>query len=95
MSERSEARIPGNPWLERLAWNAAALAALAVMLLVLLGSLEWLDRLAAASRGTAPVAPAVAAAAPAPQTLACASEPRAGPTRRGSPGRDPTYAGPR
>lgn len=98
MSERSEARIPGNPWLERLAWNAAALAALAVMLLVLLGSLEWLDRLAAeaaASRGAAPVAPAVAAAAPAPQTLACASEPRAGPTRRGSPGRDPTYAGPR
>lgn len=47
MSERSTARIPTHLWLERLAWNAAALAALAVMLLVLLGSLAWLDRLAA------------------------------------------------
>lgn len=47
MTERSEIRTPGNLLLERLAWNAAAVAALAVMILVLLGSLEWLDRLAA------------------------------------------------
>lgn len=49
MTERSEIRTPGNLLLERLAWNAAAVAALAVMILVLLGSLEWLDRLAAPS----------------------------------------------
>jgi hypothetical protein len=43
MLERNGARTPGNPRLERIAWNAAAVAALAVMILVLLGSLEWLD----------------------------------------------------
>ncbi len=43
MERRSEARPEFGPWLEHLAWNAAALAALAVMLLVLLASLEWLD----------------------------------------------------
>jgi hypothetical protein len=43
MERRNEARTEFGPWLERLAWNAAALAALAVMLLVLLASLEWLD----------------------------------------------------
>jgi hypothetical protein len=36
----------GTPVLERLAWNAAALAALAVMLLLLLSSLQWLDEVA-------------------------------------------------
>ena len=46
MERRSEARTEIGPWLEHLAWNAAALAALAVMLLVLLGSLEWLDAVA-------------------------------------------------
>ncbi len=46
MERRSEARTEFGPWLEHLAWNAAALAALAVMLLVLLGSLEWLDAVA-------------------------------------------------
>lgn len=46
MTERSEIRTPGNPVLERIAWNAAALAVLAVLILVLLGSLEWLDHLA-------------------------------------------------
>ncbi|MBK7952379.1 MAG: hypothetical protein IPK00_27410 [Deltaproteobacteria bacterium] len=53
MTERSEIRTPGNLLLERLAWNAAAVAALAVMILVLLGSLEWLDRLAAPSTRSA------------------------------------------
>ena len=53
MTERSDIRTPGNLLLERLAWNAAAVAALAVMILVLLGSLEWLDRLAAPSSRTA------------------------------------------
>jgi hypothetical protein len=46
MERRSEARTEFGPWLEHLAWNAAALAALAVMLLVLLASLEWLDHVA-------------------------------------------------
>lgn len=45
MERRDDTRTELNPWLEQLAWNAAALAALAVMLLVLLGSLEWLDRM--------------------------------------------------
>jgi len=45
MERRSEARTGLGPWLEYLAWNAAALAALAVMLLVLLASLEWLDHM--------------------------------------------------
>ncbi len=64
MTERSEIRTPGNLLLERLAWNAAAVAALAVMILVLLGSLEWLDRLAAESPRTAEhsAAPTVARA---------------------------------
>ena len=44
MARRNEARTQIRPWLETLAWNAAALAALGAMLLVLLGSLEWLDR---------------------------------------------------
>jgi len=54
--ERSEARIEPSPRLERIAWNAAALAALAVMILVLLGTLEWLDQVAPAPRGAEPVA---------------------------------------
>src|SRR5690606_26749177 len=45
MERRSEAQTGIGPWLEYLAWNAAAGAALAVMLLVLLASLEWLDAL--------------------------------------------------
>lgn len=53
MERRSEARTEFGPWLEHLAWNAAALAALAVMLLVLLASLEWLDHVTKAP-GTAP-----------------------------------------
>lgn len=44
MTRENGARTPISPWLEHLAWNAAALAAVAVMLLVLLGSLEWLDQ---------------------------------------------------
>lgn len=44
MAERNATRNDGSLWLERIAWNAAALAALAVMLLVLLGTFEWLDR---------------------------------------------------
>ena len=72
MTERSEIRSPGNLLLERLAWNAAAIAALAVMILVLLGSLEWLDRLGI---GTPPVSAraAVAAADPAAAADAKAS----------------------
>lgn len=46
MERRSAARTGSGPWLEHLAWNAAAGAALAVMLLVLLASLECLDTLA-------------------------------------------------
>lgn len=53
MERRSEARTEFGPWLEHLAWNAAALAALAVMLLVLLASLEWLDHVTKAP-ATAP-----------------------------------------
>jgi len=49
MARRNEARAGIQPWLEHLAWNAAAVAALAVMLLILLGSLEWLDRLTPAT----------------------------------------------
>ena len=45
MARRTEAQSEFGPWLEHLAWNAAALAAVAVMLLILLGSLEWLDQL--------------------------------------------------
>ena len=55
MERRSEARTEFGPWLEHLAWNAAALAALAVMLLVLLASLEWLDHVTKAP-ATAPLA---------------------------------------
>ena len=43
MARPNEARTEIRPWLETLAWNAAAVAALGAMLLVLLGSLEWLD----------------------------------------------------
>ena len=46
MERRSTARTGFGPWLEHLAWNAAAGAAVAVMLLVLLASLEWLDAVA-------------------------------------------------
>ena len=46
MERRSAARTGFGPWLEHLAWYAAAGAALAVMLLVLLASLEWLDAVA-------------------------------------------------
>jgi hypothetical protein len=52
MERRSEARTELGPWVERLAWNAAALAALAVMLLVLLASLEWLDHMTKAPATT-------------------------------------------
>jgi hypothetical protein len=61
-AERSEASTPIPAWLERAAWNAAALTVLAVMLLVLLGSLEWLDRWDPTAksereaRGAAPIA---------------------------------------
>lgn len=44
MTRQNTTRTQIGPWLEHLAWNAAALAAVAVMLLVLLGSLEWLDQ---------------------------------------------------
>jgi hypothetical protein len=56
MERRSEARTEFTPWLEHLAWNAAALAAVAVMLLVLLASLEWLDHVTTAP-ATAPLTP--------------------------------------
>jgi hypothetical protein len=46
MQRRDDAPRRSTLWLERLAWNAAAVAALAVMLLVLLSSLRWLDELA-------------------------------------------------
>ena len=42
MTRQNAARTQISPWLEHLAWNAAALAAVAVMLL---GSLEWLDQM--------------------------------------------------
>ena len=48
MAERSTERFQAvHPWLERLAWNAAATAVLAVLILLLLASLEWLDQLSA------------------------------------------------
>ncbi|MFO0690221.1 MAG: hypothetical protein U0900_16095 [Myxococcota bacterium] len=77
MTERSEIRTAGSLLLERLAWNAAAVAALAVMILVLLASIEWLDRLGI---GTPPVAAraAVDAAEAEPvQRQAKAERPRA------------------
>lgn len=64
MAERNDARIQVHPWLERLAWNAAAAAALAVMLLVLLASLEWLDQLSAPSRASGPPPASRTAVAP-------------------------------
>jgi len=75
-AERSEASTPIPAWLERAAWNAAALTVLAVMLLVLLGALEWLDHLGPASKsGRANhVAAPIAAVAPArPRTLVARS----------------------
>lgn len=68
-AERNETSTPIPAWLERAAWNAAALTVLAVMLLVLLGALEWLDRWDPTSKsgpahhGAAPIA-AVASARP-------------------------------
>lgn len=64
MAERNDARIQVHPWLERLAWNAAAAAALAVMLLVLLASLEWLDQLSAHAPASGPSPSSRAAVAP-------------------------------
>jgi len=66
---RTDTARPGNPLLERLAWNAAALAALAVMLLLLLSSLQWLDEVAPRSQPRlAPVAAAkIAREQPAPR----------------------------
>lgn len=72
MERRSEARTEFGPWLEHLAWNAAALAAVAVMLLVLLGSLEWLDTVGS-PRSTAKT---VAKARSVRAAEACAPEPR-------------------
>ena len=66
MTRQSGARTPISPWLEHLAWNAAALAAVAVMLLVLLGSLEWLDHLTPTKATNTPSAPRSAHAAQRP-----------------------------
>ncbi len=80
MERRSAARTGFGPWLEHLAWNAAAGAALAVMLLVLLASLEWLDALAkpptprpSAREGAGSAAPPVVAGGRAATGEACAS----------------------
>ena len=85
-----EARNKLRPWLEHLAWNAAALAVLGVMLLVLLGSLEWLDQVTPASaqprsvraaemaRPTPPVLAGGAAAQGAKLSEACAAAPPSG-----------------
>jgi len=76
MNERTEIRTPGNPVLERIAWNAAACAVLAVLILILLGSLEMLDRLAAAPAPRASTAQLARAAIGPPE-----ARPASAPTR--------------
>ncbi len=77
MERRSEARTGFGPWLEHLAWNAAAAAAVSVMLLVLLASLEWLDAVAKpgaprpGARASAEALPVVAGG-PTAAAVACA-----------------------
>jgi len=45
MSRRSDAQRSSVRWIERLAWNGAAVVVLLAMIWMLLGTLSWLDRI--------------------------------------------------